>query len=386
MKEEKRDNVLNILSDLVNISSYGKIGRDHPIMEYLRKRFSECSELVELEDKNGNIHLLVGVNCELKDINNSILLSGHIDTVSASEGHSSEMMFDGENFKGLGTSDMKSFIASMIANIDYFKSLSIPVILSITSDEETQLLGINKIINELKARNIKPGLTIIGEPSNLDYYVSSRGNSVYVGIMNGLAVHSGTPELGINAIERIAEFVMEIKKISEVYSKESSVCITSIKGGKVPSNVVPDECSTCFGIRTSDSKVLDTIYTYLENKFHEISKDYGDSKLFSVVAIPPFERRNNEFINNQADLSKKKLVDASYATEAGYFQKEYPDSSILIYGPGNPIGIHKAGEAISLNNLLQYQIELIELLDSYLEYNKQDKRSVNRLLSKPSEG
>ena len=65
---------------------------------------------IEIEDKNGNIHLLIGVNHKLRDIEDSIILSGHIDTVRESEGHNCNVIINGNNLKGLGISDMKSFL------------------------------------------------------------------------------------------------------------------------------------------------------------------------------------------------------------------------------------------------------------------------------------
>ena len=377
MEKQKENNVLKVLSELVSIPSFGKIKKNHPIIQYLKNSFRDCYETLEIEDSNGNVHLLVGINHELKNINDSILLSGHIDTVVESQGHSCNISFEANKINGLGTSDMKSFIATIISNIENLRYLDIPIVLSITSDEETNLKGINKIINELKIRNINSSFVIVGEPTDLDYYVSSRGNSVYVDIMKGISCHSGTPELGVNAIELIADFVTEIKKISKKYEKEAAVCITSIKGGKTPSNVVPDECSICFGIRTSNSIILNTMYNQLAIKHKEISRNNDDSILFNVVNIPPFERKKSEFIINQSNINEKKVIDARYATEAGFFQLTFPNANIVIYGPGNPECIHKAGESIDINNLLQYNAEFLDMINNYLDYINNNKKENN---------
>lgn len=377
-----KKNVLTILSELVNIPSYGSIGNNHSIIKYIKTSLKDCCEILELEDKNGNVHLLIGVNHKLNDIESAILLSGHVDTVRESEGHRCKILISNGKIAGLGTADMKSFIATIIANIDYLKNLDIPVIISLTSDEETNLLGIKYINHELKSRNIKISTAIVGEPTDLDFYVSSRGNSIYVSVMDGIASHSGTPELGINAIELETRFICEIMNIKNLYIEDSTVCITHIEGGKSPSNVVPDECSTCFGIRTSDSKILDIMYNYLEEKHKEISNNSCQSRLFNVLSIPPFERKESEFFNGQAVITGKQLIDAKYSTEAGYFQKTFPDADIVIYGPGNPQNIHKAGEAIALDSLLRYEVELKEILCNYLSYTKQKNPDVKKLVYK----
>ena len=381
-KEKSKNNILMILKKLVNIPSYGKIEKEHEIIKYLRSVFNDCCDKIEIEDESGNIHLLIGVNCELKNIEDSIILSGHIDTVRESENHNCNVTFDSGNLKGLGISDMKSFVATIIANLDYLKSLDIPVIIALTSDEETDLMGIQQIIKELRNRNINSSMIIIGEPTNLDYYVSSKGNSIYVSIMNGISCHSGTPELGINAIELQTKFITEIMRIKEQILKDAAICITHIDGGRIPSNVVPDMSSLCFGIRTSNSEILNVIYDYLIKKHKEISDCYGESKLFNVLEIPPFERKENEFLSSQAKTIGKQMIDAQYTTEAGYFQELYPSSNIVIYGPGIPEGIHSSKEFITIDNLLSYEVELKDMLDNYSTYIKKEENKLGIKLIK----
>ena len=133
----------------------------------------EC-DIAENVDSNGNTHLLVGVNCKLKNLDHAILLSGHVDTVRETEGHHPKAEIIDDCVKGLGTSDMKAFFAVVLSQIDDLKSIDYPIILSITSDEETEFEGVKKNIEEMQKRNINPDFAIIGEPTNLDYYASSR--------------------------------------------------------------------------------------------------------------------------------------------------------------------------------------------------------------------
>lgn len=375
-KKEDEEKLLTILKELVQIPTYNQILKEHKIIKYLKNKFKDCPSIEEIQDKNGNIHLLVGVNSELQNLDNVIVLSGHIDTVRESDGHTCNLTIEDNILKGLGISDMKSFIATIIANLDYLKSLELPVVLSITSDEETQLQGIEHIIEKFKEKNINPGLIIVGEPTDLNYFVSSRGNSIYVSLMNGIACHSGTPELGVNAIELQTEFLTELIRLKKIYKNNAALCITHIEGGKSPSNIVPDMCSACYGIRTSNTHVLNEICVYLANKHKKISEEYGDSRLFNVLNIPPFERRVNEFICSQANINGKSMFDAKYSTEAGYFQREYPESTILIYGPGQPEKIHEAGEYLDPNKLFIYCEELKILLNNYLKNIKDDMKKL----------
>lgn len=373
MEKEERNNVLTNLKELVSIPTYGDIKKGHPIIQYLKDSFKDCPEIVEVEDESGNIHLLIGINCEIKDLDHAILLSGHIDTVPEKPGHTCNVSVEQDIMKGLGVSDMKAFTAAIMSKQADFRNMDYPIILSITSDEETHLKGVQSNIQELKNRNVNIDFAVVGEPTDLDYYASSRGNSIYVSIIDGIASHSSTPQLGVNAIELTSDFISEIQKMKRMYTEEAAMCITSIKGGKEPSNIVPEECSCCFGIRTSNSKALDMIMGYLNKKHKEISNGYKDSKLFCVVSIPPFERVENGFFTEYALQKGKKIVDARYATEAGYFQKAFQNADIIIYGPGNPDGIHEVRESLNINNLIEYQDELEEMIQAYIVRKKKDK-------------
>ena len=73
-------------------------------------------------------------------------------------------------------------------------------------------------------------------------------------------------------------------------------------------------------------------------------------------------------------------MDAKYATEAGYFQNAFPNSNIVVYGPGDPTCIHKAGESLNIGSLLQYEKELFDVLNGYSNYASCDKIDVKRVV------
>ena len=91
---------------------------------------------------------------------------------------------------------------------------------------------------------------------------------------------------------------------------------------------------------------------------------------------------NSDFFNEQAAINDKQLINAKYATEAGYFQQAFPNSDIVIYGPGDPKDIHKSGESLNPINLFRYEIELRELLNNYIFYRVQEQQSVKKRVLK----
>lgn len=137
----------------------------------------------------------------MKDLNDCILLSGHIDTVNLGIKFKKCEVIDNKIY-GLGTSDMKSFIASIIYNLDKLLEIRTPIVLSLTNDEETKFLGIKAILNELIKRNIKPNLLIVGEPTDVKFSFFNKGATWFTCSIFGKQCHASTPDLGINVIQK----------------------------------------------------------------------------------------------------------------------------------------------------------------------------------------
>lgn len=352
---------------------YGSISSDHPIIKYLEDSFSTCCEVVRLQDETGNNHLLIGVNTKLRNLSNAFMFSGHIDTVPESENHIAKARLQDFHIEGLGSVDMKGFVASLIFNLDNLKNCKIPIIISLTSDEETDFYGIETIISEMKKRNIFPNTAIIGEPTSSQIALSHRGNSIFISTVKGKSCHFSTPESGINAINLSMEAISEIEKCIQKYKGRAAICITKIEGGKA-CNIVPDLCRTTISVRASSKQCLEDITQDLKNIYKRIDKKAISANLINVFNIPSFEISNNSL---SEILNKKNLTKFNGTTEAGFIQQAFNSPNMAIYGPGNQDCIHKAGEKISLNELTNYAASLPYLVSIYCrsengDYNKNE--------------
>ena len=361
--------LIQILTELVNIKTYDNVTENHNMIDYLENCFKDCVETKKIISESKKCHLLVGINTPLNDLNDCILLSGHIDTIPPSQGHKASCVINGDVAYGLGVSDMKSFIASVIYNIDKIKKCKSPVVLSITSDEEVDFFGILAIIEVMKARKITPGLIIVGEPTDLQYSIANRGNTIFESKMCGDSCHASTPELGINAITLTANYINKLEEINNKFNKNATLCVTSIRGGSVP-NIVPDECITEFSVRTDNAKTLSYITKMLQ-EWHTAIANNSNSTLKKVYDIPPFEKRDNKFARYLSSKTQTTITSSTFTTEAGDLQLAFENAEIFLYGPGNPTSIHKKGEYIDLNKLKQYTDELPKILDLYTQYTKE---------------
>lgn len=211
-------NSLGYLKKLISIKSYS-LTENKEIIEYLKGEFEKVAKevlIIKNDDCEKN-NMLIGLNTKLKNVKDAIVLSGHIDTVTANECEYKTNPYDGvivnDKIYGLGSIDMKSFFASILANIKNLKKLPYPIIIAVTCDEETSFYGVEKITNTMKNLNIQPKFTIVGEPTSLKICSESKSCMLYKINVTGKGCHSSMPFNGINANYVCAKLVLFIEKL-----------------------------------------------------------------------------------------------------------------------------------------------------------------------------
>ena len=143
-------------------------------------------------------------------IDAGLLLSGHADTVPYDEGAWSSDPFElvereGKLY-GLGAADMKGFFVAGLHAASRFRAetLSAPLILVATADEESSMAGARALLEAGRPRATR---AIIGEPTGL------RPVHVHKGILMerlrvvGRSGHSSDPSLGASALEGMAAVI-----------------------------------------------------------------------------------------------------------------------------------------------------------------------------------
>ena len=115
---------------------------------------------------------------------------------------------------GLGICDMKSGIAAIISAISQinFKDFDKGMKLYFTYDEEIGFSGIKDVINYEKTF---PSTMIIGEPTNNEIIIGSKGLMEYKILFKGIKTHSSTPEKGKSAIMSAISFINELNSFYE---------------------------------------------------------------------------------------------------------------------------------------------------------------------------
>lgn len=250
-----------------------------------------------------------------------------------------------------GSCDMKSGIAaiiSAISKIDWNK-LKKGIKLYITYDEEIGFSGIKDIV---KFEKNFPDTILVGEPTNNEILVGSKGLLEYEFKFKGVKVHSSNPEKGENAIIKAINFIKELEdfynlKIKTETNEHFEIPYTTMNVGKICGgsaiNSVPAQCSVLVDFRTvsieAENEIISEI-EYLKNKYN--------IELRQINRIPAFI--------NESNLCQK-IKTSNFITEASFLKNER-----IILGVG-PITAHEVNEYVteeSLEKLVNQYIEIIE--------------------------
>ena len=302
-----------------------------------------------------------------------IILSGHTDVVPVSKGWSTDPFkatIKNDKLYGRGSCDMKGFIACTLAYAPVFTRsyLDRDIHFCYTFDEETACIGAPLLIKELKKRNIKNGICIIGEPTNMKIIDAHKGMNEYTMHFGGLAGHSSKPHMGVNAIEYASRYINKLLKIRKELKERapkncifdpphSTLSIGGISGG-IAHNVIADKCKVEWETRPVNKEDGEFV-TYEIDKFvneellPDMKKVFPESFIRKEIIgeVIGFEKLDEseacEFVASITGDNSREVV--SFGTEAGLFQEV--GISTVVCGPGSIEQAHKIDEFIELNEL-----------------------------------
>ena len=153
------------------------------------------------------------------DVDGGVVLTGHTDCVPV-DGQPwtrppFELTEDGDRLYGRGTTDMKGFLAVVLAALPALAATDLvrPIHLVLTYDEEIGTVGAPSAVDALLASGPRPELVIVGEPTNLRPVTAHKGVRAFTTTVEGLDGHSSQPQHAANAIAalaRIATFIDEL--------------------------------------------------------------------------------------------------------------------------------------------------------------------------------
>jgi acetylornithine deacetylase len=341
------------------------------IQEHLDALGVESSLIFDETGQKANLFATIGPSAVP-----GYVLSGHTDVVPVEGQEWATNPFevvqrDGRLF-GRGTSDMKSFIAVVLASVPLFlrAKLSCPIHLAFSYDEEIGCRGVPSLLEFIRDQRIKPKLCIVGEPTDMQVVTAHKGNKRYRCAVRGHECHSALANRGVNAVEAACELVAKLKAIARRKAAEGpfdqefdppyTTVHTGVIQGGTALNIVPKHCYFEFEFRFIPDEdpllLLEELKSYaratLEAEMQIVNPDAGiefslKSQLLGLSTSP-----SDEGVGFAKALSNStRTGKISFGSEGGLFQAA--GIPTIICGPGSIEQAHKPDEWITLEQIAQ---------------------------------
>ncbi|KPK60510.1 MAG: acetylornithine deacetylase [Gammaproteobacteria bacterium SG8_31] len=313
-----------------------------------------------------------------------LVLSGHTDTVPWDEGRWSQDPFDTRvrdgRIYGLGTADMKSFLAVALWAASEFPGtrLKAPLTILGTADEESTMSGARAL-----AESGRPlgRFAVIGEPTNLRP-VSAHKGIVMEGIrITGRSGHSSNPALGRNALEgmlRVAAVLDEIRadfaktyRAPEFEVPEPTINLGHIHGGD-SANRICARCEMHIDVRLNPGMTVDSVRSVIRERIRRELRGSGLDVDFDAL----FEGVNPLAPGAMDELVRVCEAETGLERGAVCFGTEGPflqglGMETVIMGPGSIDQAHQPDEYLELASA----VEAVDLVG----------RLIHRFCAEPAE-
>lgn len=358
-------------------------GNERPLAEYLQgvlKAHGIDSQLVDFAE---NRACLVA---EFGDQPGKVLaLAGHMDTVSVGDPKKwkyspfSGKIADGAAW-GRGSVDMKGGLTALIIAAIEMKEAGLPkhgkVKLLISVDEEVGGQGSMLLTKKGFADDLDAMVMCEASTGELEY--AHCGSFDYEIESFGKTAHSSRPDLGVNAVAKLAQFI-DGERTAFDDAKESPVLgklihsVTVFHGGD-QLNSIPDYAYLKGNVRTVPECDNAETQRRLQKIIDQINADGGDLRLKIVASFAPVvTQRDDPFIEvvSQAATTvkgeKPKVVVSHGATDASRYTLGKKSFAFVEYGPGDDSLSHQINEHIDINDFLDAPKVYQEVVKNYLK-------------------
>ena len=220
----------------------------------------------------------------------TLLLNGHVDTVLAVEGWSSDpwqCRRDGDRLYGLGACDMKSGVAAaMLATRALHRRRDLwsgTLIFSSVVDEEAYSIGARALI----ASGIQADACIVTESSWVHPALGSVGKTLIRAEVTGKAAHATWPHEGINAAVEAARFVARLDELplGEHPRLAASQCVLSFLSGSAQYVItVPEKAELLINRHIVPGETADTVLAQM----YALAESLDSPAEFRFDIAPPY--------------------------------------------------------------------------------------------------
>lgn len=333
-----------------------------------------------LEERGATVHRIpdetgrkAGLFARIGPVGEGILLSGHTDVVPVAGQDWSADPFklrrEGGRAYGRGTTDMKGFLACMLAAADRAAQapLKEPLKLAFSWDEEVGCLGIPQMLPQLTQTIGKPRLCIVGEPTQMQLALGHKGKVALRATCHGTAGHSAMAPEFLNALHLAADFIAGLRMLQDNLTANGArepgydLPFATVHAGRLVGgtalNIVPDRAVIDFEFRYPASQPPDPIRAAIDALAETVAAPHRPAfpsariEVETVSAYPGLGTAADSAATRlmQSLLQSDAAIKVAYGTEAGHFSAA--GIPAVVCGPGNMDQGHKADEFIETDEL-----------------------------------
>jgi len=281
-----------------------------------------------------------GIFASLGPAGKGVLLSGHSDVVPVTGQNWTRDPFrltqEGKRVYGRGTTDMKGYVASALALAERASkmTLSEPLKIALSYDEETGCIGIRDMIGALEQTIGLPRACFVGEPTEMQVAIGHKGKAA----------------------------------LRATYIPYSTLHVGKLSGGTAL-NIVPDYAEMIFEYRHLAADDPDQLLARIEGAAKQVEAAQRSSEPPPRIEVERYNAYPGLDVPEDAqivELAKRlshsnHVTKVAFGTEAGYF--DALGIPTLVCGPGSMEGQgHKADEYIELDQLAKCDAMMDRLL------------------------
>lgn len=315
------------------------------------------------------------------------VLSGHTDTVPVDGQKWATDPFtltesEGRLY-GRGTCDMKGFVACAMGLAPELQkaSLTRPVHLALSYDEEIGCIGVRGLLEELAAQPVRPMGCIVGEPTLMQVCIGHKTKRSLRATFTGTNGHSSRAPEFVNAVEYGARLVAKMQQIGRrladeglrdpLYDTPHTTAHVGTAHGGTALNIVPDSFVTDFEFRVLTQEDADALVEEVRDFLMgellpemQATDPAAGIELELRAAFPGLDTDIDAPVAATARrlAGRNNSIKVAYGTEGGLFD-EMAGIPTVICGPGSIGEAHRANEFVAIEQLDACEAFLRRIVD-----------------------
>jgi len=365
----KNKQVVSILRELIEANTVNPPGNEFRAAKVVEKYFKKYKIKYKKFEKAKGRTNIIGYIGKGKP---RLFIGSHLDVVPAGDGWKTnpfKAVIKNGKIYGRGAEDNKgSMAASIIAGIalkKFEKELKGQILIGGVADEERgSQFGAEYL---LKSKQLKTDYAIIPDIGNHMKKISiGEKGLLHLRIKSiGRQAHGSTPELGVNAIYPMIEFLSLIKKYKikagkkGIFSKPT-INVGMIKAGHAP-NIVPGECEAEIDFRYLPTQKNSEIVKDVKKMLNKVKKKNKKIKFKLEVfnSLKPIEIHAQSKLIKVIQTNTEKIIKIkpkTFGTSGTTISKNlvWRNINSVGFAPGSGEVAHVANEYIEIKELLQF--------------------------------